>query len=383
MKTVCKTNMCTGCMACVDLCPKSAISIKDDLLHYNAVIDGDKCIECDLCHKICQNNRGLNFNPQIDWYQGWAKDDSIRMSSSSGGVASALAKAVIAKAGCVYSCVFSKGEFVFKCAENYAELKQFVGSKYVKSNPKGIYKQIKEKLKSGKDILFIGLPCQVAALKIVTGENAHLFTVDLICHGSPSPKLLDIFLNQYGIGMDGLSDISFRVKNRFQLSNISKQLTPPGVRDRYLIAFLNGLIFTENCYECKFTRKERVSDITIGDSWGSNLDEIQQKKGVSLLLIQTEKGRNLLKEADVELFDVDINKSIEANHQLEHPSVMPEQRKAFFDGLSKGRGFNSLVKKCYPKQCIKQDIKAILNKLKIRKWGAIPDYRIMFTQRDK
>ena len=373
MKTVCETNKCAGCMACVDLCPKSAISIKDDLLHYNAVIDSEKCIKCDLCHKNCQNNQDLIFNSQIEWYQGWAKDDNIRMSSSSGGVASALAVATIAKNGCVYSCAFSNGEFVFKCAENYDELKNFAGSKYVKSNPKGLYKQIEQKLKSNKDILFIGLPCQVAALKIVIGDNPHLYTVDLICHGSPSPKLLDVFLNQYDIKMANLTDISFRTKNSFQLSSISQKITPPGVRDRYLIAFLNGLIYTENCYECKFARTERVSDITLGDSWGSNLDENQQKKGISLILVQSEKGRKLLNEAKLELLNVDSSKAVEANHQLKHPSVKPQQRNVFFDGLSKGKSFNSLVKKSYPKQCIKQDIKAKLNKFKVKTEGT-PDY---------
>jgi coenzyme F420-reducing hydrogenase beta subunit len=379
MKTVCTINKCTGCMACLDLCRKNAITIKDDLMHYNAIIDQDKCIGCNICHNICQNNSESIFHSQIAWYQGWIKDKKLRMESSSGGAAIALARAVIAKEGCVFSCVFSNGNFHFKCAENYSDIKRFTGSKYVKSNPAGVYRQIQEKLKNNKMVLFIGLPCQVSALKKVVGDNDLLITVDLICHGSPSPKLLEQFLNQYGCNLSEISDISFRVKDRSKLTVKNKMFTPKGIRDRYLIAFLNGLIYTDNCYDCKYARTERVSDITIGDSWGSKLPEEEQIKGISLLLVQTEKGHQLLKNAEMELKNVDLKKAIVANHQLVHPPIIPDTREMFFRKLAEGNKFNSLIKKCYPVQCFRQDLKAILVKIGFKREVAL-DYRITITK---
>lgn len=363
MRTVCEANRCTGCMACVDVCSQQAVSIRDELAYYNAEIDLERCIHCNACLKVCQNNSEICFHSQIAWYQGWARDERIRSKSSSGGIAAALAKSVVVQKGSVFSCVFSGGEFLFKCAENDEILKSFVGSKYVKSNPIGVYKKVKSKLKEKNKILFIGLPCQVTALKKFVGEDENLYTVDLICHGSPSPKLLDTFLNQYSIKLDALEDISFRVKDKFQLSKMAKTITPKSIRDRYTIAFLNGLIYTENCYYCKYARTERVADITIGDSWGSELSEAEQKKGVSLLLVQTEKGNELLQCAEIEIMDVDLQKAVNANHQLMHPSEEPKQRKMFFEGLNNNRSFNQLVKESYPKQCFMQDAKTILVKL--------------------
>lgn len=142
-----------------------------------------------------------------------------------------------------------------------------------------------------------------------------------------------------------------------------------------------GLFIQKNCYSCKYARRERVSDITIGDSWQSNLPVEIQKKGISLILTQTQKGNLLLQEANMELKDVDLEKAVSANHQLQHPSNEPDGRNDFFKSLKEGKNFNGLVKENYPKQYTKQQIKSVLSKLGIiRGGGAMIDYRIIVQE---
>ena len=124
-------------MACIEVCPKDAITIKDSLNAYNAEIDPIKCIGCNLCHKICQNNREVEFVKPIQWHQGWAEDFAVRESGSSGGAASALMRAFVENSGYACSCLFQDGEFVFETTNELSELSKFTGSKYVKSNPRG------------------------------------------------------------------------------------------------------------------------------------------------------------------------------------------------------------------------------------------------------
>ena len=195
MNTVCEMDQCAGCMACIDICQKNAIKIVDSLKSYNAVIDESKCINCHACHQVCQNNILPECKKPVQWKQGWAENKKIREKCSSGGLATAIASSFIEHGGIVWGCVFRNGEFKFESAEKTCELEKFVGSKYVKSNPAGVYKSIKNLLKTGKKNLFIGLPCQVAALKRYVGKNLEdkLYTIDLICHGTPSPHVLEIF----------------------------------------------------------------------------------------------------------------------------------------------------------------------------------------------
>lgn len=381
MKTVCTKDNCTGCMACVESCPQNAIKVVDELDSYNAIINEEQCVNCDLCRKVCQNNRIVKFTQPIMWKQGWARDTLVRSSSSSGGVAQAIERAFVRSGSVVCSCAFEKGLFGFVFAESEKEVEKFKGSKYVKSNPSGIYKKIKEYLIAGRKVLFVGLPCQVEAVKCYVGEKFDngLYTVDLICHGSPSPKVLDMFLAQYDIDTKKLSDIQFRNKNNFSVREGTSYIVQKGVLDKYSISFLNSISYTENCYHCQYANIMRVSDITLGDSWGSNLDIQEQRKGVSLILNQTLKGKELLEQSELELMDVELNRAIEHNHQLKHPSIKPNTRKIFFDEIKNGKNFNAIVRKLYPKQSAKQIVKMLLIKAKIK--GGMTNYGISYIMK--
>lgn len=372
MKTVCKKDSCTGCMACVGKCKKKAISIQDNLMAYNAVIDINKCVGCGACEQVCPNNHKVSLNEPICWKEGWASDD-VRERASSGGAASAIMEYFVNNGGYVAACVFKNGEFLFDITNKKDELLYFAGSKYVKSNPVGIYDKVIEKIRKGEKVLFIGLPCQVAALKNYTimmpaNVNENLYTVDLICHGTPSPKILDVALFEKGIDIKHIKDIRFRNKAKFGVSiqkedEQYKRITPDGVQDMYTYAFLTSLDYTDNCYFCQYATTGRVSDVTIGDSWGSNQPDVEQENGISLILCQTNKGVSMIQNVGMCIGKVDIEKAIEANHQLMHPSIAPESRNNFFMNLNKG--FYRAVSKCAPKVYYKQKLKQSLIKFKI------------------
>lgn len=366
MKTVCELNKCVGCMACFEICSQNAIVIKDDLNAYNALIN-DKCINCGVCHRICQlNNPARTIIPKY-WYQGWSNDEEIRTNGSSGGLAMSIAKAFVNNGGIVCSCAFENGKFKYKFATDVDELIQFSGSKYVKSTPEGIYKKIKDCLRSRKNVLFIALPCHVSALYNFVGKelSSNLYTIDLICHGTPSPQVLELFFEQYNLKLNQLQNLRFRNKGRYQLEYNHQSVVQSGAMDCYSIAFLSSLIYTDNCYECQYAKRERVSDITLGDSWGSDLSSKEWEKGISLILCQTEKGKKILEESDIKLYPVDLETAIAKNHQLAHPSIKPEKWETFFTKIKNGKKFNRVVFECLPRKCIKQLLKQALLKGKI------------------
>ena len=381
VKTVCAVDMCCGCMACSEICSKGAIDIIDSLKSFNAV-KNDKCVDCGLCEKICPQNNPVETKEPIEWYQGWAKDDIIRKNSSSGGYASSIAKSFIEAGGIVCSCEFYNGTFGFSFARNNEELRGFAGSKYVKSNPKEVYRKAKKKLQNGERLLYIALPCQIAGLKSFVGQKLqdNLYTIDLICHGTPSELLLNKFLMQYDIKLQEVDSISFRHKTSFALNGDFKQLTLKGSGDCYTLAFLHGLCYTNNCYECQYAKKKRVSDLTLGDSWLSELSSNEVQNGISLVLCQTVKGKELLTSGNLKTCPIDLNDAILHNGQLSHASIRPNNWYNFFCDLNCNKSFNRLVFKYLTKAYIRQVIKRICLRLGIVKLsGGI--YQISIRQK--
>ena len=364
-KTVCEKDMCTGCAACLDICPKDALIFEDSVSSMNVFVDSNRCIGCNACLNVCQVNEPAKLSPPFFWKQGWAKND-VRRKSSSGGFATQLMMSFIDEDSYVCSCVFKAGHFSYYVTNNAAEIDLYKGSKYVKSNPKGIYKEVNMLLNQGKRCLFVGLPCHIAAMKkYLHGRyEEQLYTVDLICHGAPSPEIIKKFLTEHKYDIHSLKDIRFRVKNTFDVLPGAESIVPIGTLDRYTIGFLRGLFYTENCYSCNYAKLDRISDITIGDSWGTELLE-EEKKGISIALCQTDKGKKLLLKSNLKLFDVDIDKAVATNHQLRNPSKKIPERARFFDELTKTGSVEKGVFSCFPKECMKQELKGILIKLHI------------------
>lgn len=366
MKTVCKSGSCTGCMACIDKCAKNAINIIDNVEMYNAVINETKCVNCNACMRVCPQNNDIKFNSSIYWIQGWAKNIEIQKKSASGGFATAIANQFIKNGGVVFGCKLVKGEFRIVQFTQVDELNDMRGSKYVKSNPRGVYKLVDEQLNLGTKVLFIGLPCQVAAINQYIGDDFKelLYTIDLVCHGTPSPKILDIFLDQHCLKAINMKNIQFRYKNNKDFELKLKCVTKKNERDRYSIAFLRGLMFTENCYSCKYSKRERISDITLGDSWGNCLEDPRVEYGVSLALCQTSKGKKLIESSEIELMDVDIDRAIASNAQLNNPTKMPQKREIFIKKIKKEKNFDRVLCEIMPYESFIERMKGIMRRLK-------------------
>lgn len=369
MKLVCEINQCAGCAACVDICPTNSINIVDCLDHMDAEINKSTCINCGLCYKTCGQNHPAELRRAQKWLQGWA-EDSIRLSSSSGGFGQALMLDFIKRGGYVAACKLIGGEYKFILAKEVGDIDGCAGSKYVKSNPQGIYKKIKVSLKDNHRILFIGLPCQVSSLRNYVRDDKNLYTVDLICHGSPSIKILQMALKEYGLDIHNLKDVRFRNNTNFGLYNDRTRIVPDGVIDRYTMSFLRGLFYTENCYNCHYAQIDRVGDLTIGDSWGTEIHD-ELSKGISLVLCQTNKGKEMIDKLDFTFKPVDIKNSIEQNKQLQHPSVEPLEREKFFKDLHNGKSFKAAVVRAYTRDVVKQEVKTILLKLNIMCGGGV------------
>lgn len=368
MKTVCEYDQCVGCMACVVSCHKDAILLVDGWNSYNAVVNTDKCINCGLCTQVCQQKSLLEKKEPMIWKQGWAKDKAIRNVATSGGFATAIMQSFVLAGGSVCSCLFNDGKFVFEITKDPDRISKFTGSKYVKSNSIGAYYKVEKALKNGEKVLFLGLPCQVAGIKLFIKKQYqdNLYTVDLICHGTPSLKTLNVFLNSKGIYLDKIRDIKFRSNHVLKSDKEYVSVLEEGVEDSYTYSFLKRVTFTENCYSCKYAGVGRISDLTLGDSWGSDMQS-EMTDGLSLALCQTEKGKELLYNSNLVLFDVDKEGAIANNAQLRKAANKSEKREKFLSSLEKGLSYEQAMLRCYPVVLIRQKIKELLIKIRIIK----------------
>lgn len=367
MTTICEQNKCNGCMACKAVCAKGAIDVRDETRAFNAYINEDKCVRCGLCKSICPQNNRPELNSPIKWWQGWANDEGIRRRSSSGGVAAELLRSFISRGGYVCSCVFKQGKFIFDITNDISRVQDFVGSKYVKSDPGLIYKDIEKLLKNGEKVLFIGLPCQSAGLKNCIPDRLHknLYRVDLICHGSPSYNLLNKHIQELGYKFEQIESISFREKTGWKFT-IPYNKDRTFIDDSYLTGFLSGIFYTENCYECAYSGVNRTSDITLGDSWGSDLKD-ELKKGLSLIMCQSEKGIELIQSSDIHIESVDKDVAIASNQQLKHPFKKTAKTSRFFRTFFLTKHFGLSFFLIEPKKVFRQQLKYILIKLHLYK----------------
>ena len=359
---ICDEKKCTGCMACANICPQKCIDMKyNSEFELHPMIDNSKCIFCGKCKKICPVYNKQHKKTTMSCYAGYSK--THRKNSASGGLASALSKYIINIDGVVCGCIFD-GNAHHILTNEPTLISAMKGSKYVQSIVGDCYIQIK-RIITEKKCLFIGTPCQVAALKSVVGETENLFCVDLICHGVPSPHFLNDILAQY----DYIYSVAFRDKGIFSLkiNNFENKMS-----ERYMTAFLSGMSYRESCYMCSYAENKRVGDITLGDFW-----EIKgfrdTKYGVSCILINSEKGQELLNaiDDDVYLEERNVKEAYFGNPQLCHPTKKHRNRNKFLSVLKKTGSFDKAVKASMKKERFKswlkkRNIVIILLKMKNR-----------------
>ena len=269
----------------------------------------------------------LEYRSPITTYAAWRKDDAARAKSSSGGMAAVISEAWIRKGGIVYGAAFVRPfDFQHIRCTTKEELARLRGSKYVQSSIAGTHKQIETDLKKGFEVLFFGTPCQVAAIRNHFKEyDTRLYTIDIICHGTPKVETLKGSIPQIALQMD-YDKVEFRENDAFQISFKKGNRTiwsRPLAHDLYMKGFFKALFYRDCCYKCVFAKQERISDMTLGDFWGLDMTSVNttMDKGISLVLVNSDKGKMLLEmvEDHIEMIPRPLTEAVAGNKQLSHP----------------------------------------------------------------
>ena len=370
-------HQCCGCEACAQICPKYCIRFEaDDEGFLYPQVDKQECIGCGLCEKTCPV---LHPHPSIvplNVYAAKNKCEEELLASSSGGLFIAIAKKVIKDGGVIFGAKFDADwNVIHSYADTMEGVKAFMGSKYVQSRIGNTFSEAKDFLRAGRKVLFTGTSCQIAALKnFLQKDYDNLLTIDVICHGVPSPKVWQRYLDEIkrnalqgvknsvpsplipnvserdalskGNEMD-IKDISFRDKRisweKFSLtftlakpSSEGKQntvsLSHIFFEDAYMRLFLNDYTLRPCCYSCPTKSGRSHSDLTIADFWGIELNhpELADNEGVGLLIVNTLKGMDIIDKLLLEIHGVTMSEATVWNPSYYVSKPRPSKREKFF-----------------------------------------------------
>lgn len=301
-------SKCCGCTACYASCPYDAIRMVEDRLGFKyPQVDMGKCVGCGICDRVCPYNAAsYSAASPIKIYAARNRDESTRMGSSSGAVFPVAASNVLKKKGLVYGAAFvddETSEVAHICVASSEEVKRIYGSKYVQSDMRDCFREIRTLLKQGNTVLFSGTPCQVAGLISSVGKNKEkLYTMACACHGVPSPKVWSMYSKEV---RGCTKEISFRDKSTgwkgYQIR--IGEYSSPAFKDPYMKAMLKGLTLRPSCLDCIFKAKSCGSDLLAGDWWGiaKLAPEMDDGKGTSALLVNSQKGFELIEGECLEL----------------------------------------------------------------------------------
>lgn len=370
-------SACCGCGLCAFRCPASCIHMEEDSegFHY-PIIESDKCIGCDLCAKVCPfENQPKYGRDGSNAYAAHSVNGEILLNSSSGGIFSEIALRFLNTDGYVCSATIDERHQV-KHTTIFAskDLSKLQGSKYVQSNLYTGLSELRDVLKSGKRVLFVGTPCQVAAVKNSFKES-NLFTIDVLCHGVPSQKLFDHYINYLERKHGGiLTDIFFRDKEKNGWSITQKYvIQKKGKKKKYYLdrhlseyfsGFLRNMTQRESCYVCPFTSIERCGDLTLADFWGIEKvhPEYYNASGTSLVLVNSRKGQELFDEIDdiIVSHNVTLDDAMIQNPNFSQPPKREKERDWIYQDVYK-YGFEQIGKKyILPPNAYKYRIAALL-----------------------
>ena len=379
---------CTGCSACSFVCPKSCIKMtegKDGILLPN--IDHKLCIQCHKCQNTCPVLSPPLYNKPLKAYAAWSKDKKERLTSASGGIAAEIYKETVDKQ---HKAIGAKQEDDFKVrlalSDNYEEIKPFKNSKYVFSYTDDIYDKIRKELIAGNSITIIALPCQIAAVrKIFSKYLNQLLLVDVVCHGVTPFEFLKQHIcklesqkKQHAVKMSFRDPYTYTYTYTFTLYNekgerFYAKRTKEG--DSYQYGYHRNLSYRENCYHCRFARRERISDITLNDY--KNIGKYAPSKfttehNLSSIIVNTTKGEDavvqLIKNGKIDAEERPLKEPLEADGSLNHPTPKKAARFAFEKYLLKyDYDFEKTMKKVIILDKKKEYVKlicSILNKLR-------------------
>lgn len=339
---------CSGCHACANACPKQCIWMKVDVEGFlYPEIDRTQCVDCHLCEKLCPILNGKCSNSQAlqDTYAAYVKDDAVRKSSSSGGIFTLLAEQILDRGGVVFGAALaddcrSVRHIGIETKEQCTLLR---GSKYVQSTIGTTYRDAKAFLDAGRPLLFTGTPCQIGGLyAFLQKDYDNLLTQDLICHGVPSPKVWDSYVQmREKLAGSKTKEISFRSKvtgwKAFSMVFAFENGTEYSAslrEDPFMKGFLANLYLRPSCYACAFKTKQRQADLTLADFWGVQnvLPELDDNLGTSVIWLHSEKGREVFQQIQPQIRceKIDIGRVLVYNNAAVSSVQKPSRRKHFW-----------------------------------------------------
>ena len=357
---ICNTEKCTGCMACMNICPFGAISKgMDSSFKTIPVIDESVCKKCELCKKICPEAKNTIYNKSEVCYAAWKKEGQDTTHCASAGVSASLCEYVINNGGVVFGAGYKDGRVCQIAAKTLEEAELIKGSKYVQSDTGESYKETKKYLAEGTMVLYTGTPCIIAGLKNYLGKDYdNLITADIVCHGAPPYKYLDDYKAELNlpekhtaVRFRGDEDYFFTVYNGDKILFKENAVT-----NVYYRAYYNKIMMRDNCYHCRYaTADNRPGDLSLGDFWGVNKESLpKEAKGkISLILVNTKKGEELFNKADIPSQQRDLGEAIAGNAQLKAPCSESSERNIFLKNY--GEGFKKAVYKTSVRKNIRKN----------------------------
>lgn len=347
---------CTGCTACASACPNQCINMTENQEGFlYPEIDSSKCIECSLCVRSCPICSQLPIPVQETIaYAAYTKSSELRKESSSGGIFSELALAVLEQGGVVFGVAYSEQfEVNHICVESADELYRLRGAKYTQSSLEGIFSKVKSYLKQKRRVLFSGTSCQVAGLKaFLKTEDALLLCVDFVCHGVPSPAVWQSYV-KYRSKVDNNGEMPLSIDMRskesgwsyYRYSNVfryeQKQWRSTSGDNLYMKIFVGDYINRLSCSNCQAKGYNRMSDITLGDFWGvwDIEPEMDDNKGTSLVLVHTQAAKSILEQFSdqIVLKKITLQQASKQNQSMLVSSPAPNKRETVIQKCLDGK----------------------------------------------
>lgn len=351
------SKKCTGCSACANVCPKKCIKMQPDEEGFlYPVINDENCSGCGICKSTCPIDLEIEYKSVLPLaYAAFSNDEKVRKESSSGGIFSEIAKLIIERAGVVYGAAYNDSFDVYHlCVDNMNDLTRLRGAKYSESYLGSIFIEILGRLKQGQYVLFSGTSCQIAGLKAFLRKDfANLVCLDFVCHGIPSPMAWKEYI-KFQMKEDGQDKgpvaINLRSKNsgwsRYQYSNLfqyadRREYSRKSTESLFMKLFVGDYINRNSCSDCQFKGYNRASDITLGDFWGiwDVAPEMDDNKGTSVVLIQSEKGKLIWNQIRERLTckEVTLEQASQQNPSILISSKAHEKRKEVLELIRFGK----------------------------------------------